>query len=209
MKQIEIVQSIVIANIKFVHFLNDRPPFTRLRKAELFLEEFEMNLDEFCKDLPGGDNRSEVVCKLVSELIQGENNEEILAFWCDERDASDDSESKLLYYIVMDKRFFEIHVDSDSFGYKSYFLKHLSSFEEKVVPDRNDSYGCKCSSYFSDGNENVKSYTVIFSFSIAKGESDKAKFSLSASTLPKDEERIRFNKLRDFVREFYKVVTGL
>ena len=38
MKQIEIVQTIVIANIKFVRFLNDRPPFTRLRKAELFLE---------------------------------------------------------------------------------------------------------------------------------------------------------------------------
>ncbi len=162
-----------------------------------------MELEKFCEDLLDGDNRSVVVSKLVKELVQEVNKEEILASWWNERDTS------LFYYIVTDKRFFEIHVDSNSFSYKSYFLRQLSSFEEKVVPGRDDSYGCKCSSYFSDGNENVKSYTVIFSFFVAKGESDKAKFSLSASMLSKDEERIRFNKLRDFVRVFHKVVTGL
>ncbi len=164
-----------------------------------------MTIEKFCENFPGKDNSSEVIRKLVSELIQEENKEEILTFWCDEGDDADGKESKPLYYIVTDKRFFEICVDADWFGYKSYFLKYLSSFEEKVIPHSKDSYSCKESSYFSDGSEGVESYTVKFSFSVAE-ESDKAVFSFTATGSWKNK---RFKELRDFVRGFYKTVIGL
>ena len=61
-----------------------------------------MELEKFCEDLLDGDNRSVVVSKLVKELVQEVNKEEILASWWNERDTS------LFYYIVTDKRFFEI-----------------------------------------------------------------------------------------------------
>lgn len=168
-----------------------------------------MTIEKFCENFPSGDNSSEVVRKLVSELIQEENKEEILTFWCDEGDTADGKESKPLYYIVTDKRFFEIYVDSDSFGYRSYFLNHLSSLKEEVISDRKDSYGIMNSSYFSDGNEGVETYKVEFSFSVSNGKSDEAFFSLSTSSESSDKKRIRFKKLRSFVKEFYKVVSGL
>ena len=170
------------------------------------LEELEMTIEKFCENFPGGDNSSEVVRKLVSELIQDENKEEILTFWCDEGNTADDRESKPLYYILTDKRFFEIYVDSESFGYTSYFLKHLSSIKEKVITERKDSYACKESSYFSDGNDRVESYTIKLSFSGAEKDADKAVFSFTASGSWKDK---RFKELRDFVRGLYKAVTGL
>ena len=165
-----------------------------------------MTIERFCENLPGKDNSSEVVRKLVSELIQDENKEVILTFWCDEGDAAGDRESKPIYYIVTDKRFFEISVDSSSFGYKSYFLKHLSSFKEKFVPDRKDSYGIKCSSYFSDGNDRVESYTVKFSFSVAENKTNEVIFSFTATGSWKDK---RLKELRDFVIGFYRAIDGI
>ena len=170
-----------------------------------------MNLDECCKDLPGGDWRSVVVRNLVGELIQDQNEDQILAFWRAEGDNPNDTKSNLLYYILTDKRFFEIRVDSCSFSYKSYLLTRLNSFGEKVIPYCNEQDYFKDSAYFLHSYEGVSSYTVEFSFSVAESESDKAMFSLSAPFLPSssDWERIRFNKLRDFARGFHKAVTGL
>ena len=168
-----------------------------------------MTLEEFNKELPSRDWRSVVVRKLVGELIQTENEEKILAFCRKETETSDDTKSKLFHYIVTNKRFFEICVGSDSFGYKSYFLKHLNGFTEKVVPYCNEQDYFKESTYFLDGTNDVSSYTVEFSFSVAKAESDEAVFSLSASPYSSDKERIRFKELRDFAREFHKVVTNL
>ena len=173
------------------------------------MEEFEITLDECCKNLPSRNWRSIVVRKLVGELIQTENEENILVSCCKEGETSDDTKSKLFHYIVTNKRFFEICVGSDSFGYKSYFLKHLNGFTEKVVPYCNGPDYFKESTYFLDGTNDVSSYTVEFSFSVAKSESDKAVFSLSASPYPSDKVRVRFKELREFAREFHKVVTNL
>ena len=172
-----------------------------------------MTLDECCKDLPGGDWRSIVIRKLVCELIQDENKEKILASWCDEGEASDDTESKLLYYIVTNKRFFEIRVEAGSFSYESYFLTLLKGFKEKVVPNDRNRCCFKKSAYFSDEDSygGISSYTVKFSFSVAKEELDKATFCLSAPFFPSkpNHECIRFKKLRDFVRGFHKAVISL
>ncbi len=165
-----------------------------------------MTIEKFCENFPCKDNSSEVVRKLVSELMPDENKEEILTFWCDEGDAANDRESKPLYYIVTDKRLFEICVEADCFSYKSYFLKHLSSFEEKVIPYSKDSYGCRCSSYFLDGNMGVESYTIRFSFSVAENKANEVIFSLTATGTSKDK---RFKELRDFVRGFYSAIDGL
>ena len=166
-----------------------------------------MTLDEFCKDLANGDWRSIVVRKLVGELIQNESKEKIVASWCNEGD------TLLLYYIVTNKRFFEICVDSDSFGYKSHFLRHLSSLREKIVPDCSDSYGFKKSAYFSDEDSfaAVSCYRVELSFSAAKEKSEEATFSLSAPFFPSkpNREHLHFERLRDFVRNFHNAVTGL
>lgn len=168
-----------------------------------------MTSEEFYKELPGEDWRFKVVRKFVAELIQTESGEKIRGFCYEKRKASGDTESKLLYYIVTDKRFFEICVDSDSFGYKSYFLKHLNGFTEKIVPYCNEQNYFEKSDYFSDGNNDISSYTVEISFSVATTESEKATFSLSVSSYSSDENRIRFKKLRNFAKEFHKVVTTL
>ena len=165
-----------------------------------------MTLEEFYKELPGGDWRSVVVRKLVGELIQDVNEEKILASWRNEEGASDDTKSKMLYYIVRNKRFFEIRVESDSFRYKSYFLKDLNGFTEKVIPYRNEPDAFENSVYFPHGKNGVSSYTIEFSFSVPEEKSEKAMFSFSA---PSSWENNRFEKLRDFVKGFHKAVTAL
>lgn len=168
-----------------------------------------MTLEEFYKERPGEDWRSKVVRKFVAELIQTESEEKIRGFYYEKRKASGDTESKLLYYIVTDKRFFEICVDSDSFSYKSYFLKHLNGFTERIVPYCNEKDYFTKSTYFFDNGNDVRSYTVEFSFFAVKSESDKAVFSLSAFPYSSDKTRLRFKELRDFAKEFHKVVTTL
>ncbi len=171
-----------------------------------------MTIEKFCEIFPGRDNSSEVVRKLVSELIQEENKEEILAYWCAEEKYSNESsasvgnDAKLLYYIVTSKRFLEICVNFDSFSSKFYLLKSLNSFQETVVPHENENCAFEESSYFSNGSEGVSSYTVEFSFSVAEGGSNITKFSFSTSESWNDK---RLQKLRDFVRGFHKAVTGL
>lgn len=165
-----------------------------------------MTLEEFYKELPGEDWCSVVVRKFVGELIQDVNQEEILAFWWNEDGASNDIESKMLYYIVTNKRFFEVRVESDSFSYKSYFLKHLSSFKEKVIPHNQEPYAFKNSIYFADGSEGVSCYKVKFSFSFPGGKSNTKTVMFSAS---ESWENSRLQKLREFVKGFHKAVTNL
>ncbi len=198
---------IYINSYKLIRSLSERlcKSMHERRKPD-YLEELEMTIEKFCENFPGKDNSSAVVRKLVSELMPDENKEEILTFWCDEGDATDDRDSKLQCYIVTDKRLFEVYVDSNSFGYKSYFLKYLSSFKEKVISERKDSHGIKCSSYFSDGNDVVESYTVKFSFSVTENEANEVIFFFTATGSWKDK---RFKELRDFVRGFYSAIDGL
>ncbi len=171
-----------------------------------------MNLDEFCKNILSGNWRTKVICKIVGELIQEEDKEKILAYWCAEEkfpNESSDSvgtEAKLLYYIVTSKRFLEICVNFDSFSCKSYFLKLLNSFKETVVPHENANCAFEESSYFSNGSEGVSSYKVEFSFSVAEENSSTTAFSFSTSESWNDK---RLQELRNFVEGFHKAITGL
>ncbi len=181
-------------------------------ESEIFLEEFEMVFEKFRQEILSGNWRSNVICRVVGELIQEEYKEEILSYWCaeekfpNESSASVGNEAKLLYYIVTSKRFLEICVNSDSFSSKFYLLKSLNSFQETVVPHQNENCAFENSSYFSNGTEGVSSYTVEFSFSVAEGESNIKEFSISTSESWNDK---RLQKLRDFVQGFHKAVPGL
>ena len=140
-----------------------------------------MELEKFCKDHLHQGLYTSLVNKLLPELIQCQNSEEPYSLWYEEKGNENESEYKELYYIVTNKRFFKICVDSGSFGYKSYFLKHLNSFKETIVPYRKEPDAFENSVYFSGGGNGVNSYTVEFSFSVAEGESNTKTFTFSAS----------------------------
>ena len=164
-----------------------------------------MNLDEFCKNIPNERLCKETVSKLLSELIQSENAEEPYSWWYEEKVNEVESDWKELYYIVTNKRFLEISIDSGSFSCQSYSLKQLKSFKERVVPHKQDLDAFEDSAYFS-GGEGVSSYTVEFSFSVAEEKSNTTMFSFSTSESWNDK---RLQELRNFVKGFHKAVTGL
>ena len=163
-----------------------------------------MARDEFRKNFLDGHWYSVVVSKLLDELIQSENEEIHSSYWYKEEGDSDGAGWKRFYYIVTNKRFFEICVDSGSFSYKSYFLKLLNGFREVVVPHESKPNYFENSAYFLGRSNGVSSYTVEFSFDVAEGESDKVMFSFCASW-----ETPHFEKLRDFVRGFHRAVACL
>ena len=165
-----------------------------------------MELEKFCKDHLHQGLYTSLVNKLLPELIQCQNGEEPYSLWYEEEGNEDEPEYKELYYILTNKRFFKICVDSGSFNCKSYFLKHLNSFRETVVPYRKEPDAFERSVYFSEGDSGVKSYTVEFSFSGAEGESNTKTFTLSALESWKNSH---FRELREFVKGFHKVVTNL
>ena len=76
------------------------------------------------------------------------------------------------------------------------YLKQLSSFKEKVVPQTQDPDAFEDSAYFS-GGEGVSSYTVEFSFSVAEEKSNTTMFSFSTSESWNDK---RLQELRNFVK---------
>ena len=162
-----------------------------------------MELEKFCEEHLHQGLYTSIVNKFLPELIQCHNKEEPYSLWYEEKGNEDQPEYKELYYIVTNKRFFEIYVDSGSFGYKSYLLKQLSSFKEKVVPQTQDPDAFEDSAYFS-GGEGVSSYTVEFSFSVAEEKSNTTMFSFSTSESWNDK---RLQELRNFVRGFHKAVT--
>ena len=165
-----------------------------------------MELEKFCKDHLHQGLYTSLVNKLLPELIQCQNGEEPYSLWYEEEGNEDEPEYKELYYILTNKRFFKICVDSDSFSYKSYFLKYLNSFGETVVPYKQDPDAFENSIYFANGGEGVSCYKVKFSFSITGEESSAKTFMFSA---PESWENPHFQQLREFVKGFHKTITNL